>query len=186
MTRITLAVLALLLSAFAVPADARTTSEVLSIQNQLDARGYFAGRKDGVMGPMTMAALSRFQRDSGLFVDGLPNSETVTALFGGSYFTEPQYVYSAYDYKNRYVVNPYYAATTVAYTATAPLAYAQPIAYTQPVSYAPIAQTIAYVQPANYVYYPWTSDTQSYYHNVGYALPPVQTMYTGRYSSLRY
>ena len=46
------------------------SSLVLSVQEELDARGYDPGRIDGVAGPITREAVRQFQSEAGLPVTG--------------------------------------------------------------------------------------------------------------------
>lgn len=48
---------------------------VLAIQTMLGTLGYDAGTPDGLMGRRTRSAISQFQRDRGLTVDGIPDAE---------------------------------------------------------------------------------------------------------------
>lgn len=52
-----------------------------AIQDQLKQQGYYDGKVDGVFGPMTKAAVRKFQEDNGLKVDGLVGKQTKDALF---------------------------------------------------------------------------------------------------------
>jgi N-acetylmuramoyl-L-alanine amidase len=54
--------------------------DVASMQRQLGALGFDAGRPDGIFGPETHAALSDFQRNVGLREDGICGPSTVQAL----------------------------------------------------------------------------------------------------------
>lgn len=54
--------------------------EVMTLQQALLGRGYDSGKPDGIMGPSTRSALSRFQRDQGLIADGFPNQESLSKL----------------------------------------------------------------------------------------------------------
>ena len=47
-----------------------------STQVRLNGLGYSCGAVDGSIGPLTTAAISDFQRDRNLVVDGDPNSVT--------------------------------------------------------------------------------------------------------------
>lgn len=57
-----------------------TRAELAAIQMALNALGYSAGAEDGLMGKTTRAAVSAFQRDQGLYVDGIPGEKTQAAL----------------------------------------------------------------------------------------------------------
>jgi peptidoglycan hydrolase-like protein with peptidoglycan-binding domain len=50
------------------------------IQQELTALGYFEGAADGILGPMTVEAISAFQTDAGITVDGAYGPETYEAL----------------------------------------------------------------------------------------------------------
>ena len=54
------------------PATSRTVARV---QHELSKRGYDAGPPDGVMGPKTREAISQYQQDNGLLVDGRATTE---------------------------------------------------------------------------------------------------------------
>jgi phage tail tape-measure protein len=53
---------------------------VMNAQNALNSKGYDAGRADGVMGPNTRAAITKFQADHGLPQTGSLDGPTLTAL----------------------------------------------------------------------------------------------------------
>ena len=54
--------------------------EVSEIQTVLKDRGYYSGSVDGIFGSATKNAVERFQRDSGLSVDGIAGKNTLSAL----------------------------------------------------------------------------------------------------------
>lgn len=54
--------------------------DIASLQRQLGALGFDAGRVDGIFGPQTLAALSDFQRNAGLVEDGICGPATIAAL----------------------------------------------------------------------------------------------------------
>ncbi len=54
--------------------------DVAELQRRLGALGFDAGRVDGIFGPGTQAALSQFQRNVGLTVDGVCGPDTIKAL----------------------------------------------------------------------------------------------------------
>jgi uncharacterized protein (TIGR02594 family) len=53
---------------------------VLDLQDQLAGLRYFAGRKDGVFGPLTREAVLAFQADNDLTVDGIVGPQTWAKL----------------------------------------------------------------------------------------------------------
>lgn len=53
---------------------------VVDLQSQLRDLGYFAGRLDGIFGPLTRAAVLAFQADNDLEADGIVGARTWTAL----------------------------------------------------------------------------------------------------------
>jgi len=53
---------------------------VTVLQRQLKALGYYQGELDGVYGPGTEGAVSQFQRDSNLGVDGIVGCDTQVAI----------------------------------------------------------------------------------------------------------
>ncbi len=61
-----------------------TGSDVLSVQTQLKELGYYTSSLDGVYGAGTMAAVSSFQKNNNLSVDGLVGSKTYSKLFSSS------------------------------------------------------------------------------------------------------
>lgn len=56
------------------------TNQIMAIQTSLNYLGYSAGLVDGDYGPITVAAVSAFQRDAGIYVDGEFGAETQRAL----------------------------------------------------------------------------------------------------------
>jgi peptidoglycan hydrolase-like protein with peptidoglycan-binding domain len=62
---------------------ARDEGLVLEIQAELKARGYYDGEVDGLSGPMTAAAIVRFEEDQGLTVTGEPTGDVLAALRAG-------------------------------------------------------------------------------------------------------
>jgi murein DD-endopeptidase MepM/ murein hydrolase activator NlpD len=74
------AVLVLVL-ALALPSQANAASpNVAALQSALTALHLYRGFVDGVRGPLTRAAVIRFQRRKGLFVDGIAGPQTRRAL----------------------------------------------------------------------------------------------------------
>ena len=55
------------------PSGPLTQQDIREVQRLLNARGYDAGPADGIMGPRTRSAITAFQRDSGMAVDGEPS-----------------------------------------------------------------------------------------------------------------
>ncbi|MDX1588426.1 MAG: lytic murein transglycosylase [Oleiphilaceae bacterium] len=51
-----------------------------ALQEQLNEKGFDAGKADGVMGPGTRSALQGYQREQGLPADGYPDPRTLAAL----------------------------------------------------------------------------------------------------------
>lgn len=54
--------------------------DVSELQARLARLGFDSGRADGIFGPLTARALEDFQRNSGLYIDGVCGSDTVRAL----------------------------------------------------------------------------------------------------------
>lgn len=52
------------------------------LQQALSSKGYSVGRVDGIYGPMTEAAVRKFQKDNNLVADGIAGSRTLTVLYG--------------------------------------------------------------------------------------------------------
>jgi len=50
------------------------------IQTLLNSAGYDAGKPDGIMGPMTRAAIRKFQKDNAMKVDGEASHEVLARL----------------------------------------------------------------------------------------------------------
>ncbi|MGE5484527.1 MAG: C40 family peptidase [Ignavibacteriales bacterium] len=55
---------------------------VVSLQEVLAGKGYYAGKADGVFGARTKAAVIAFQKDAGLAPDGIAGPRTLEALRG--------------------------------------------------------------------------------------------------------
>ncbi|TVS18261.1 MAG: lytic murein transglycosylase [Gammaproteobacteria bacterium] len=68
------------------PADAQAMAlaDVRLIQEQLNEKGFDAGAADGIFGPATRSALSRFQQSVGLVADGHPHPDVLEKLLDGS------------------------------------------------------------------------------------------------------
>lgn len=56
------------------------SDEVRQIQTVLKEKGYYAGSVDGIFGTATKNAVTNFQRDNGLTVDGIAGTNTLKAL----------------------------------------------------------------------------------------------------------
>ncbi len=61
-----------------------TGNDVLTVQERLKELGYYTGSLDGVYGRGSMAAVKAFQKDHGLYADGLAGVKTFQALFSAS------------------------------------------------------------------------------------------------------
>ena len=59
-------------------------SEVVRLQQRLQALGYLAGNADGKFGVATQAAVMAFQRNNNLTADGKAGSATQSKLYGGT------------------------------------------------------------------------------------------------------
>ncbi|CFX91818.1 3D domain [Syntrophomonas zehnderi OL-4] len=55
-------------------------TEVETVQKALNSQGYWCGNVDGIFGPKTYAAVTKFQKDKGLVVDGIVGPKTKAAL----------------------------------------------------------------------------------------------------------
>ena len=64
------------------PSGPLTQQDIREVQRLLNARGYDAGPADGIMGPRTRSAITAFQRDSGMPVDGAPSWPLLVSLGG--------------------------------------------------------------------------------------------------------
>ena len=56
------------------------SQEVKDIQTALKSKGYYTGSIDGIFGTGTKNAVTAFQRDNGLKVDGIAGTQTLNAL----------------------------------------------------------------------------------------------------------
>jgi hypothetical protein len=57
---------------------------VANVQEQLQDQGYYQGEVDGMLGPLTRAALADYQRDHGLYTTAAIDEPTMASLgFGG-------------------------------------------------------------------------------------------------------
>ena len=55
-------------------------NEVVKIQTKLKQWGYYNGDVDGIYGSRTKAAVEKFQRNNGLYVDGIAGTNTLRAM----------------------------------------------------------------------------------------------------------
>lgn len=62
---------------------------VANIQQRLAELGYYQGEISGYYGPETQSAISRFQQDMGLTVDGIIGPNTAQALFDRGFSAQP-------------------------------------------------------------------------------------------------
>jgi N-acetylmuramoyl-L-alanine amidase len=54
--------------------------DVGDLQARLNALGFDAGKEDGILGPSTEHALTEFQRNAGITIDGICGPDTIAAL----------------------------------------------------------------------------------------------------------
>ena len=59
---------------------ATTTSENKIIQQRLKKWGYYTGAVDGILGPKSVAAIKKFQKNNGLAVDGIVGPKTAAKI----------------------------------------------------------------------------------------------------------
>jgi len=72
-------------SVYALSRYGSTGSEVKSIQQKLKSLGYYKGAIDGIYGTQTKNAVTAFQRNCGITVDGIAGKQTLLYLgLGGS------------------------------------------------------------------------------------------------------
>jgi hypothetical protein len=72
----------LALFGFFVAVTPAYADESCDVQQELTKRGHFDGPINCKLGPMTRQAIEDFQREQGLFVDGIVGEDTYKALFG--------------------------------------------------------------------------------------------------------
>ena len=82
-------------SEYALSRYGSTGSEVKSIQAKLKSLGYYKGSVDGIYGTQTKNAVTAFQRNCGITVDGIAGPQTLLYLglgsnSGGSTFTNDE------------------------------------------------------------------------------------------------
>jgi membrane-bound lytic murein transglycosylase B len=54
--------------------------QIMTLQEQLNQRGFEAGEPDGILGPATRRAISQFQHNKGMVADGFPHREVLQYL----------------------------------------------------------------------------------------------------------
>lgn len=57
------------------------TGQAYDIQQKLQDMGYYDGEVDGKLGPVSQAAVKRYQEDNGLLADGIAGKKTKAKLF---------------------------------------------------------------------------------------------------------
>lgn len=62
------------------PQHASATATIVVVQQDLKVLGYFDGTIDGIAGEITEAAISAFQKDAGIEIDGIFGPQTDEAL----------------------------------------------------------------------------------------------------------
>ena len=72
--------------------------EVMQLQRALNALGYQAGTVDGKYGAYTENAVRMFQRDKGLYMDGMASDETQAAIYAALGASQPTAVPTAVPY----------------------------------------------------------------------------------------
>lgn len=60
--------------------EVASISQNKEIQQKLKNLGYYSGSVDGILGPQSVAAIKKFQRDNGLAVDGIVGAKTAAKL----------------------------------------------------------------------------------------------------------
>jgi hypothetical protein len=81
-------ILCAILIAVSLSVAASAESEVCMVQRRLSQLGYFDGPQNCIYGPMTGDAVAKFQRDNGLYVDGIAGEDTKRMLFADRERTE--------------------------------------------------------------------------------------------------
>jgi peptidoglycan hydrolase-like protein with peptidoglycan-binding domain len=100
------------------PARADDSELVRTSQMRLASMGYYVGRYDGNMGPVTQGAIMDFQRVNGIPATGQLTPETYSALLRTNYVTgynTGYYGYTATNYYHPAYYNPTYVAFAPAY-----------------------------------------------------------------------
>lgn len=84
-------------STYAVSKLGSTGDEVKSIQRKLSSLGYYNGNIDGIYGQATKSAVTAFQRNCGITVDGICGKQTLLYLGLGSGSSSNSTSYSTSD-----------------------------------------------------------------------------------------
>ena len=86
-------------SAYAISRLGSTGDEVKAIQRKLSSLGYYKGAIDGIYGAQTKSAVTAFQRNCGITVDGICGNQTLLylGLSGSSYSNKTPYSSSDID-----------------------------------------------------------------------------------------
>jgi peptidoglycan hydrolase-like protein with peptidoglycan-binding domain len=53
---------------------------VANVQSALQAQGYYTGEVDGILGPLTRAAIAKYQQDHGLVITSAVDEPTLASL----------------------------------------------------------------------------------------------------------
>jgi YVTN family beta-propeller protein len=94
-----------------------SSAQVTDLQKKLQAAGYFDGPLTGYYGPMTQAAVTKFQKANGLTADGMADSKTLKALESSaaaptpSQSTDPQKGFTTDDPHNGFTNEPQVSAS---------------------------------------------------------------------------
>lgn len=146
-----LALCAVAFSAGSAEAAFRSSSshmnDTAAMQMRLESLGYYTGRIDGKMGPVTRGALMRFQHHNGLYASGMPTSQTLAALFDAPMAYAVPYQVQAYQQPYGYV-----AATPVAYAV--PVQTVQTVEVARPVVWPSPSTASLPASPIGYLYTP--------------------------------
>lgn len=71
--------------------------DVADLKRRLNSLGFYSGKEDGIFDRAAAEAVEQFQRNSGLFSDGIVGSQTVEALNRLSRVTKPSSVASLHE-----------------------------------------------------------------------------------------
>lgn len=88
------------------PSPTSPDSAFREIQQRLNALGYDAGSPDGLEGPKTRSAITAFQKDYGIYPDGVASTEVLAALIALSPTCRYKAVMSEADYRNCGISSP--------------------------------------------------------------------------------